>query len=170
MSFGATGSNIPNSNISGYSNKRVPNFSPEQMKLFQQLLGGLQGSGGLQGGLDYLGKLAGGNEEAFGELEKPAYSAFQGQLGQIGSRFAGSGAIGSSAFQNATAGAASDFAQGLGAQRHGIQMGALDKLLGLSEHLLGQRPYENIQQKERSGLDQFGDIASIISKFLPFFL
>lgn len=168
MSYGATGSNIPNSNIAGYRLKQKPNFTPDQMKLFQQLLGGAQG--GLGGGLDYLGKLAGGDEEAFQEMEKPAYSAFQGQLGNIGSRFAGAGAIGSSAFQNATAGAAKDFAEDLGAKRHGIQMGALDKLLGLSERLLGQQPYESFYEKQRTGFDKFGDIASIISKFLPFFL
>lgn len=168
MSFGATGSNIPNSNIAGYRLKQTPNFTPDQMRLFQKLLGGVQG--GLGGGLDYLGKLAGGDEEAFRDMEKPAYSAFQGQLGQIGSRFGGVGALGSSAFQNATSGAAKDFAEDLGARRHGIQQNALDKLLGLSERLLGQRPFEQFQQKERTGFDKFGDIASIISKFLPFFL
>lgn len=171
MAFpGAAGANIPRSNSSGYNLRQTPNFSPDQMKLFQQLLGGLNKGGGLQGGIDYLGKLAGGDEEAFGQIEKPAYSAFQGLLGNIGSRFAGAGAIGSSAFQNATSGAAQSLAENLGSQRHGIQMGALDKLLGLSDKLLGYKPNENFMEGKRSGFDTFGDIASIISKFLPFFL
>ncbi len=170
MSYAATGSNIPNRNISGYNLKQTPNFTPQMKQLFDKLLGGVQGGGGLQGGLDYLSKLASGNEEAFAQMEKPAYSAFQGLLGNIGSRFAGAGALGSSAFQNATSGAAQSFAENLGAQRHGIQQNALDKLLGLSERLLGQRPHENIMQPQRGFLDNAGDIASILAKLAPFLI
>lgn len=152
----------------GYRTKQVQNFTPEMMQLFQQLLGGA--SGGLQGGLKSLQGLAEGDEEAFGKLEAPAYSAFQGALGQIGSRFAGAGALGSSAFQNATSGAAQSLAENLGSQRQGLQQGAIDKLLGLSTSLLEKQPYQNILQKKRSGWDTAGDVASIIGKLLPAFL
>lgn len=149
-----SGSRIPKSNIAGAKVRQVPNFTPEMMTLFNKLLGGT--SGGIEGGLGNLSKLASGDEEAFGRVEAPAYSALQGALGQIGSRFAGAGAIGSSAFQNATSGAAQSLAENLGSQRQGLQQGALDRLLGLSSSLLGQRPYENLVQEDPQGFDWGG--------------
>ncbi len=170
MSFSASpGISAPKAKVPGYNTRNVPNFTPQQMQLFSQLLGGLNKGGGIGGGIDYLSKLASGDEEAFGDLEAPAYSAFQGQLGNIGSRFAGAGAIGSSAFQNATSGAAKDFAENLGAKRMGIQNDALDRLLGLSDKLLGQKPYDTFMEKKRSGWDTAGDIGSILSKLIPLF-
>lgn len=165
---GSTGSRPPKTNITGYKQHQVQNFTPEQMQIFQQIFGGLQG--GLGGGLDYLSKLAGGDEEAFGQMEAPQYSSFNKLLGQIGSRFGDIGAVGSSAFQNATSGAASDFAQGLGAQRHNVQQSAIDKLLGLSQNFLGQRPYDTFLEKNKSGWDTAGDITGMLAKILPFFL
>ncbi len=166
MSFSApTGVSPPRANISGYKTRNVANFTPEQMQLFSQLLGGVSSGGGVGKGTDYLSRLAGGDEEAFGQLEKPAYSAFQKTLGDIGTRFAGQGAIGSSAFQNATSGAAQSLAENLGAQRMGIQQGAIDKLLALSERLLGKQPYETLLEKKRGGFgSQFGDL---LSRALP---
>lgn len=148
-----TGLSAPRANISGYKTRNVPNYTPQQMQLFSQLLGGTQGEG-LSKGLQSLQGLAGGDEEAFGQLEAPAYSAFQKTLGQLGSRFSGLGAIDSSAFQNATSGAARELSENLGSQRMGIQQNALDRLLGLSNTLLGQKPFETFLQK-KSG---FGDI------------
>lgn len=137
---------------SGYKVRQLSNYTPEQHKLFQSMISKLTGGGGVEGGIDFLSKLAGGDEEAFGQMEKPAYSAFQGLLGQIGSRFAGSGALGSSAFQNATSGAAANLAENLQSKRLGIQQGAIERLLGLSQNVLGQRPYEN-QLEEEGGFD-----------------
>lgn len=169
MAFSApAGSTAPKSNISGFKTRQLPNFTPEQMKLFSSLVGGVQGGAGK--GLDLYSKLAGGDEGAFEQLEAPAYSSFQKSLGQIGSRFSGLGAMGSSAFQNATSGAAADLSERLQGQRMGIQQSAIDKLLGLSTSLLGQQPYENIQEQKRSGWDTAGDITSMIAKILPLFL
>lgn len=154
----STGITSPRSNISGYNLRQLPNMSPQQRQLFESLLGQLGGGQGLGHGVDYMSKLAGGDEEAFGQLEAPAYASFQKSLGDIGSRFAGAGALGSSAFQNATSGAASDLARNLGAQRHGIQSDALDRLLGLSDRLLGKQTHENLLEK-KSG---FGDILKSI--------
>jgi hypothetical protein len=177
MSFSSpTGVSAPRANISGYKQRTMPNFTPEQMNLFSQLLGGAQKGlgggtgGGGAGGLDYLSQLAAGDEGAFEQTEAPAYSAFDKLLGQMGSRFANVGALDSSAFQNATSGAAGEFAKDIGAQRMGIQQGAIERLLGLSQNLLGQRPYETFQEKKRTGWDNAGDFASILSKFLPMFM
>lgn len=160
----------PKGNISGYKLRQTPNFSPQQMQLFQQLLGGLMGGGGLGGGLDFLSKLAGGDEEAFAKAEAPAYSAFNKAIGQLGSRFSGfgSGALDSSAFQQATSGAAGDLAQNLQAQRLGMQNDAISRLLGLSQNLLSQRPYENFLE-EKGGFDWGGLLGGAAGSFLgPF--
>ena len=170
MSLSApTGVSAPRANISGYKLRNVPNMSPEVMQLFSKLLGGTSGVG-IDQGLKSQQGLAAGDEDAFKRLEAPAYTAFNKQLGNIGSRFAGVGALDSSAFQNATSGAAQSFAENLGAQRHGIQEGALDRLLGLSDRLLSQKPYDSFLEKKRSGFDTAGDISSLLAKILPLFL
>jgi len=135
------------SSISGYKLRQLPNFTPQQMQMFQSLLGHSQQ--GVTGGVDYLSGLAGGNEDAFARAEAPAYRAFDKSIGQLGSRFAGLGAIDSSAFQNAAAGASRELGENLGAQRNQLQQNAIDRLLGLSGNLLGQRPYENILQQQK---------------------
>ncbi len=149
-----TGTASPSGNISGYKLKQVSNFTPEMQNLFKMLLGGTQGGLG-GGGLDWLSKLAGGDEASFQQTEAPMHNAFNQKLGDIGSRFANMGAVDSSAFQNATSGAASQFGQELGANRINLQQGALDRLLGLSQNLLSQRPHENILQPKSNGFMDF---------------
>ena len=139
MSYsGPSGGATPRKSPSGYNVRQMSNFTPEMMQLFNSLIGGAQGGAG--GGLDFLSQLASGDESAFTSAEAPAYSAFNKTLGQLGSRFSQYGAQDSSAFQNATAGAGQDLAQNLQAQRLGMRQGAIDRLLGLSTSLLGQRP------------------------------
>ncbi len=145
------GAASPTSNISGYKLRQTPQFTPQQMQLFQQLMGGLEGGGaggGLGGGLDYLSQLAGGEEGAFQQAEAPAYSAFNKMAGQIGSRYSQLGARDSSSFQQALSGGASQLSEQLGAQRQGMRTSAIESLLGLSERMLGQRPYETQLQEE----------------------
>lgn len=169
MSYSApSGSMSPKGNISGYKLRSMPNFPPQLMQLFEQLLGGAKG--GLGGGFDFLNKLASGDPEQFGQLEAPAQRQLQGQLGQIGSRFANQGALGSSGFQQMASGAATDLSERLQSQRMGLQQGAIDRLLGLSQNLLQQKPYENFLEKKRSGWDTAGDITSVIAKLLPLLL
>lgn len=166
------GVSAPRANISGYKLRNVPNFTPQQMQLFQKLLGGLSGGGGLEGGLDFLSKLASGDQSGFEEAEAPAYSAFNKAIGQLGSRFAGfgSGSLDSSAFQNATSGAAGELAENIQSKRLGMREGAIERLLGLSNNLLGQKSYDSFLEKKRSGWDTAGDITSILAKLIPLFL
>jgi len=128
-------------NISGYKKKSLPNFTPEQMQLFQSLFQHLQPG-------SYLSKLAGGDEELFNEMEAPALRQFSGTLGNIGSKFAGmgQGAMRSSGFKNTLSQAASDFSQDLQSRRQELQRQAIMDLLGLSGQLLGQKPYESMYQ------------------------
>jgi len=136
---------------SGYNKGSLQQFTPEQMQLFQQMFGHV-------GPESYLSKLAGGDQSTFGEIEAPALRQFAGLQGNIASRFSGMGGLGarkSSGFQNTMNSAASNFAQDLQSQRQGLQRQALMDLMGISNSLLGQRPYENFlveKQKKQSGL------------------
>lgn len=134
----------------GYDIAQIPQMTPEQMQLFQQLLGSL--GGGPQAGLGYLSKLAAGDEDIFAQIEAPAYQALQQGLAQTANRFSGVGAQDSSAFQNTLAGQSASLAQNLASQRSQLQQSAIDKLLGYSNQLLGQKPYETVLQ-EQQGID-----------------
>jgi len=148
----------PRGNISGYNLRNIPQYGPQQMQLFERLLGSLLGGGGLEGGVDFLSRLAGGDESMFEELEAPAYASFQKTLGDLGSRFAGLGALDSSGFQQATSGAASELAQNLQAQRLGLQSGAIERLLGLSDRALQARPYETYLEAKPDWLGGLGKL------------
>jgi hypothetical protein len=134
----------------GYNFFERPQFTPEQMQLFQSLFGQL-------GPDSFLGKLAGGDQSTFAQLEAPALNQFNQLQGQLGSRFSGMGMGGrrSSGFQNASGQASSDFAQQLQSQRLGLQRQAIQDLMGMSNQLLSQRPYESfIAPKKRSFLEE----------------
>lgn len=119
-------------------------FSPEQMQLFGSLFGHLQPGG-------FLSKLAGGDQSTFDQLEAPAMRQFSGLQGNIASRFSGmgSGARHSSGFQNTMNQASSDFAQDLQSQRMGLQRQALQDLMGMSNTLLQQRPYDQFAAEKK---------------------
>ena len=129
----------------GYQSAQMQQFTPEQMQLFQQMFG-------LLGPQSYLGKLSGGDESMFQQMEAPALRQFGALQGNIASRFSGmgSGARRSSGFQNVMGGAASDLAERLQSQRMGLQQQAIRDLMGMSSNLLQQRPYENfLVQKQK---------------------
>lgn len=135
----------------GYKAATLQQFTPEQLQLFKHLFSFL-------GPESYLSKLSGGDEETFNQIERPAMKQFSELLGGIGSKFSGMGlgARRSSGFQNTTSQAASDFAQQLQSQRLGLQNQALQDLSGLSNMLLGQRPYERtLAEKGPSNLEKF---------------
>lgn len=138
MSYGATGSSSGNKIPSGYKSGRMQNFTPEQMKLFKQLFSQL-------GPDSFLSKIAGGDESAFAEMEAPAMRQFQELQGDISSRFSGMGmgARRGSGFQNEMNSATSNFAQDLQSKRLELRRQALSDLMGMSNQLLGQKPYEN---------------------------
>lgn len=139
--------------VSGYKNVQMPQYTPQQMQFFQKLMGGV--GGGLDQSMNYLQQMAAGDESMFEQMEKPAYTAFDKMLGQIGSRYSGMGARDSSAYENAMAGAGAEMAENLQAKRAQMQQSAIEKLLGMSESLLGQRPYENmlLQKPQKQGFD-----------------
>lgn len=123
----------------GYRQVTMPQFTPEQSQLFQQLFGHVNPQ-------STLSKLASGDQSQFAQMESPALKQFGALQGNIASRFSGYGLGGrrSSGFQNITNQATSDFAQQLQAQRLGLQRQALQDLFGMSSQLLSQRPYEQM--------------------------
>lgn len=122
---------------SGYGVSRVQQYTPEQMKLFGEAFSHL-------GPDSYTARLAGGDQSLFEEMEAPAHRQFNEKMGGIASRFSGMGMGGrrSSGFQNETSSAASNFAQDLQAKRQELQRNAIRDLMGMSNDLLNQRPYE----------------------------
>lgn len=139
MAFG-TGNKIP----SGYKAGQMQQFTPEQMQLFKSMFGHV-------GPDSYLSKLASGDQSTFAEMEAPALKQFSGLQGGLASRFSGMGmgARRSSGFQNTSNQAASDFAQGLQSRRQDLQRQALQDLMGMSQGLLSQKPYENFLTEKK---------------------
>jgi hypothetical protein len=139
----------------GYKQGQMQQFTPEQMQLFQQMFAQVSPD-------SYLSKLAGGDESLFQEMEAPAMRQFQGLQGDLASRFSGMGmgARRGSGFQNAANQATSDFAMDLASKRQALQKQAIMDLMGLSENLLGQRPYEQfLQQKpQKSASSGWGSL------------
>ena len=140
----------------GYRQLQSPQFTKDQLNLFKSLFSQTSPD-------SFLGKLSSGDEAQFADMEAPAQRQFSELLGGLGSRFSGMGGLGarkSSGFQNTATSAASNFAQELQANRMNIQRQALMDLLGLSNQLLGQRPYEQVflqkQQKAPGFWQQLG--------------
>lgn len=125
----------------GYQQGQLSQFTPQQTQQFKSMFQHV-------GPDSYLARLASGDQSAFGEMEAPAFRQFNELMGSLGAQFSrGSGGQslglgGSSGFQNAQTAAASNFAQDLASKRNDIKRQALMDLFGMSESLLGQRPYD----------------------------
>lgn len=133
---------------SGYKKGALQQFTPQQMELFSQLFQHVSPQ-------SYLSRLAGGDEKMFQDIEAPAMRQFGDLQAALASKFSGmgTGARKSSGFMNTSNQAASDFAMNLQAQRQQLQRQALMDLMGLSEGLLGQRPFEQfLVQKQQNQL------------------
>ncbi len=150
-SGGSTGANQGSKKIAGYNLTTLPTMSAETKQLYDYLLSNFPKEG-LAKGLGLTGRVAGGDQGAFDELEAPAYSAFDRFSGQTASRFSGEGmgARNSSGFQNAIAQGQSDLSQGLASQRMGLQRQALQDLRGFSQDLFGTQTQENVLSKKPS--------------------
>lgn len=143
---------------SGYKAGSIQQFTPQQMKLFSQLFGHV-------GPESYTSRLAEGSEDIFNEIEAPALRQFSALQGGMASRFSGMGgqgalsSRGSSGFQNTMNQAGMDFASQLQSQRQGLQRQALQDLMGMSNQLLGQRPFERtLTQKPQQQSSGWGSL------------
>lgn len=135
---------------SGFKSGYLQQYTPEQMRLYQQQFGNV-------GPDSYLSQLAGGNEGAFEEMEAPAWKNLSRAQGQLGSRYSGmgQGAQKSSGFQNEQNQLSSDFAQQLASKRLEYRRQAQQDLHSMTQDLLGQRPYERyLVEKGPSGAEK----------------
>jgi len=128
----------------GYSSGQMQQFTPEQLELFKQMFSQVSPD-------SYTSRLARGDQDLFNEIEDPALRQFSELQGNLASRFSGmgSGARNSSGFQNASNQASSDFASSLQSQRQQLMQKAIQDLMGMSEGLLNQRPYERFLNEKR---------------------
>lgn len=140
---------------------QVQNYTPQQLQQHEQMFQHV-------GPDSYLARLAGGDESMFEQLEAPAWRQFQQAQGQLASRFSGQGMGGrnSSGFQNAAGQLGSDFAMNLQAQRMNMRNQALRELMGYSDALLNQKPYDKAlyqkQQKQNPWAEMAGKFAGAI--------
>lgn len=136
----------------GMKIRQTPNFDPQQMELYQQLFGNV-GPG------SYLGRLAGGDQSMFDEMEAPAWKQFEQLQGQTASRFsgAGMGARHGSGFKNEMNQQGNDFLMGLQANRSQLRNQAIKDLMGMSNNLLQQSPYDTqLQERTHHGRNKGG--------------
>ena len=139
----------------GHRLTQLQNFDPEQMQLYEQSMGHL-------GPDSYLNRLASGDEELLRESEAPAWRDFQESQGQLASRFSGFGMGGrhGSGFKNAANQQSQDFAMQLQSRRQDLQRQAISDLMGFSNQMLNQRPYErSLQEKPEKKSSGWGSIA-----------
>jgi hypothetical protein len=146
----------------GFSRGFTQQFTPQQMQLFSQLFGQV-------GPESFLGKIAGGDQGAFEQMEAPAWRDLSRAQGQMASRFSGMGmgAQKSSGFKNSMGQLGSDFAQDLQSKRMAYRQQAINDLMGLSQNLLNQRPYEQFfSEKPQGGFQKFMNFSSPIASAL----
>ena len=148
---GPTGGKPPKTKIPGYSQYQIDKFTPEMKQLYDSMVGSV-GPGAVSG-TDWLSKIAGGDESAFEEMEKPAYNAFEKQLGSIGNRYSHLGALDSNYFENATAGAGRELQENLQSKRTKLRQEATNSLLDQSNRLMDKEPYEHFMKKKKSNWD-----------------
>ena len=140
---GAGSSNMKE-NLAGYQKGKVNIYDPAQMGLYQQQFG-------VAAPDSYLSRLASGDPALMEEMERPSLQQFGELQGNIASRFSGMGMGGrrSSGFQNTMGQASSDFAQQLQSNRQNLQRQAIQDLMGYSNQILGQRPYETFRTEKK---------------------
>lgn len=142
---GATGMQFPKQKVPGYDVQQLQNFNPAQMKLFEQMFDQVSPE-------SYTSRLAGGDQSAFEETERPALQQFNELQGNLASRFSGMGTGGrrSSGFQNTMNQSQQDFLGQLQSRRQDLRRQAMQDLMGMSNDLLGQRPYDlKLMEKEK---------------------
>ena len=103
-----------------------------------------------QSGMQYLQGIMSQNPEMMKQFEAPYMRQFNEQImPNIAEQFAGAGALESSGFQNAAAGAGTDLMERLAALRSGLGMQASQQALAY-----GQVPFQEEYQRQGLGLQR----------------
>jgi hypothetical protein len=142
--------------------KKIDTGTKQQQGLHNNILAQAMGMGQQGGGYDlanqYYNNFLGGNQqEAFNQFSAPYLQQFQEQiLPRIAERFAGAGALSSSAFGQSLGGAASDFQSQLAQLFSNLQQQAAGQQYNqynqLAQTGLGYQPFQYIQKEGSGGL------------------
>lgn len=146
----------------GYRQGQLQTFDKNQMGLYNQSFDEV-------GPDSYLSRLSRGDEDTFNQMEAPAMRQFSQLMGGIGSRFSGMGMGGknSSAYQNATTSATSNFAQELQSNRQNLMRQAIQDLRGLRGDLLAQRPQDRFLVEKQKKQNPWGQIVGNLAGQIP---
>lgn len=119
-------------------------FSPQQMQLHQGMGGVLQNSGAYEQAFGNLQALLDPSNEAYDRFTQPYMDQFNEQtLPMLAERFAGRGALSSSAFGQSLSAAGAGLQNQLASLKAGLQRDAGRDIFGQYENFLGQKPYYN---------------------------
>lgn len=149
------------------SHTQLPNYTPQQQELFSKQFGNLDQN-------SFLGKLAGGDQSTFEQMEAPAMQQFQGLQSGLASQFSGGMGAGGrvmsarrgSGFFNTQNQASMDFAGQLQANRQNMRMQAIQGLHGMSMDLLNQKPFSYVEKQQKQKTNWFGPIMGMVGSAL----
>ena len=139
--------------------EQTPAMAPEQMQLFQQLMGGLSGGGfggGMLGsGMQSISDLLSGKPEAFEAFERPMQRQFREQtIPGLAETFTGmgEGGLSSSGFTQAMGKAGAGLSEQMGAMRGNMQQGAMGQLMQMLGLGMGAKPFETMYRQGQGGM------------------
>ena len=164
---GPSGSAPPTKNVTGYKAHQIQNYTPQAMKFYEDYMDKI--GGGAMKGADYYTKIAAGDQSVFDEIEKPAYNAYEKQIGALGNRFSHLGALDSNYFENATAGAGRELQENLASKRTELRQKAIDTLMNQSSALLDKKPFETVYEKEKDPNEWMNVLSSMGPEFMELF-
>lgn len=125
-------------------------FSPQQMQLHQGMGSLLQNSGAYGQAFGNLQALLDPSNEGYNRFTQPYMDAFNNEtLPMLAERFAGRGALSSSAFGQALGTAGAGLQNQLASLKAGLQNQAGSQIFGQYENFLGQKPYYNYLQQNQ---------------------
>lgn len=130
--------------------EQIPAFTPQQEQYLNQILQLLQNV--TPGAGRYLQDLFSDDPEALERFAAPAKREFEEQIvPSIAERFAGTGSLSSSGFQQSIGQAGAGLAERLTAMREGLRGQGLGALQGLQGLGLGARPFGYMQRGRQPG-------------------
>lgn len=136
-------------------------FSPQQMGLHQGMGGTLQNSGAYGQAFGNLQNMLDPSDEGYDRFTQPYMDQFNEQtLPMLAERFAGRGALSSSAFGQSLSSAGAGLQNSLASLKAGLQQKAGNDIFGQYENFLGQKPYYNYHQQNQGLLGPLANTAA----------
>lgn len=148
----------------GEENKidKLSNYDPRQQQIHDLMGQLLQGGGGYENALEYLQGLLDPESDVYQNFEAPYMRQFNEQtLPNIAERYAGKGALSSSAFGQSLGAAGAGLQENLAAMKEGMRYKAAGDIRGEYGNYLQRQPFMYSQQPGYQGMAQQGISAAI---------